>query len=696
MTQADDYELQIAVRSQELDLPNNFKFTVIAEITPGQLFKHRSFQIMRLYAAGTREGPIVLFKVGACSIDFVCLCCAHTAEITDIIQLRDRSRESFISADCDGDVCIWSNIDGSCKKILRRVANPGEVRFAYAPKPDDSIVVWTRGFDAKIVKLEDGSVIRRLKTIGINAIVFITPEHCPLMNTPAFIVVKFGSIRRVDPNFEKENAFRLPENWNEVVHVSQFGIVKTEGITWKLMNPLRLVECANGKITGTAKGDRIADVKWMDSNHLCLGTFMSKFLIAVIRYTTVLGQPVVHVDETIVVNASQPDFTTRFLFSSNKILHATSRGTIEAISVKGKHVQSSDVRPSCVSFVSKDPNGVILKTLDPHRFLAINGSSWDDFHIPSKITALTFLPSVSSQPEIIVGTEDGQVFCCELGKSEPTDSATVFSDKIVGLTRTKLWPEQGELLVAIGSEGTIAILRHISVLMVYASNDFPVKRLYQDPKGRLLGVLRVDGSVVTFSKGNPGPRRHSSIIPRHWELLWAASSVGTDRNCRLMVSMGGNAIQFARIDVKELLKNAKKDVFATTINAIREIFEESPPSTDETGPVLKSQSVNFQEGYVSRGLPRSQSSESLLVLDHALRSRMKTSVTEFECDVRSGDLSFVLLGDSGMPTFFYKDFKLNGMKICHASQKIATVHYIIKALVSGQMLEALDAEELLL
>ena len=697
MSDSDECELQIAIRSQETDLPNNFRFTVFEEVVPGRLFEDpSSFGIMRLWAAGTREGPIVLFKLTACCVEFVCLCCAHAAEITDIKQLGARSSR-FVSADCDGNVCVWSNVDGSCERILRKAAQPGEVRFTDASEPD-CVVVWTRGFDAKVVRLKDGSVVRSLNKFGLSGFAFVTPEKCCLAQKPTFVAVKFGSVQVFDPEFGKLGAFPIHGKWDEVVHVSEYGIVKTEGVAWKLLAPTTFVECADGKIKGAAQGDRIADVRWMDSKLLCVGTFMSKFMVVNIRFTTVLDQPVVHVDQTLVLDGSRADLTTRFLFSSNKIIHTTAKGTIEAISVNGKRMCSSKVRPCSLAYVSKESNGVILKTAGTHKVLAmpISGSSWEEFDIPARVTALTCVTSVSSSPEIFVGTEDGQVLCYELGASSHKQSCLVFSDQVVGLTRMKAWAEKGELLVAIGAEGTIAVLRHVTVLMVYASNDFPLKRLYQDAEGRLLGAVRMDGSVVTFSDKSPGPRLHSSIIPRDWKLIWASSSVGSDRNCRLMVSMGGNVLHFARIDVRGLLKKAKRDVFEPIISGIKDIFGESTPTVDTSMPFVKSHSVNFEDGAQPRALPRSHSIESLLRLDKDAKTKMKTSLAEFECDVRSGDLSFVLLGDQGMPTFFYRDFKLNGMKICYASQRIATVHYIIKALISGQQLECLDAEDLLL
>jgi hypothetical protein len=500
-------DVRIGVRSSTAAIPNRFSFTKFAKLAAGALFQDLSLPISRLIAAGTTDGPILLFAITRSSISNVCLLCGHSVAVTDIRQIA--SQGTFLSVDCDGTLCVWSNTDGTLQCSIPRVSPPGDVRIT--PSEDaETVWVWTVGFDAKRISAKGGAVLNTLNVIGLTGLALLLPGTSIFVESAILFVCQanYCSPYRTDGTKIAGSCFPVNCNWGHSVHASEFGVVETVGNEWAILSPRRYDELRRG----VAGRDAISCVAWSDSTTVCLGSFSGEFSVLTISFSDTVS-----ILSHRTVTRPQLCFVSDFMISKTKIVFSPGRGRIDCLSLSGRLVSSGPSRES-VCHVSKE--GLTLERVSDRQFKC------GDFlyETDANITAMT---SRHGGAEFVVGTSMGCVLFYERGNSVPYRRTEIFPEPAVGFANLPRIRGRAAMLV-IGAQGTVALVRHVTVLMVYASIEFPVRRLYLVEELSCVTVERCDGSFMTFPMLAPAPVAVGAAPPSRARLVWESTSLEVD------------------------------------------------------------------------------------------------------------------------------------------------------------------------
>jgi hypothetical protein len=260
---------------------------------------------------------------------------------------------------------------------------------------------------------------------------------------------------------------------------------------------------------------------------------------------------------------------------------------------------------------------------------------------------ITALGCRHGDSEFVIGTSTGCVLFHQRESSVPYQRTEIFPEATVGFANLPRIRGRAAMLV-IGAHGTVALVRHVSVLMVYASIGFPVRRLYLVEELSCVTVERSDGSFMTFHMFAPWPTAVGAAPPSRARLVWESTSLEVASGAAA-VRFGRNSILFSLFDVRTIVKDEK------TRKMILGLFEANANGTRST-----------DLGVAERRSERQSSG------------------------------SFVLLGSALRPTVFHEGAQLNGMIVMRATPHVATSHLMAKAIVSCGSFGELETGEVLL
>ena len=375
------FDLHIGVQQVKYEIPNNFKYTKFCSIKPGKLFQSNYFQMTNLIAAGTTDGPILVYTDNFDLLTQVCLLCAHTSSITDIIQMENNY---FVSSSSDGTIIKWSNDDCSFIESFPQIAAKGNILLSYHQPDPDFLWINTIGFSTFLFDLKNGVKVRSVETFGITKVSFLHPDKCFYVLSPMLAILKFNSFSIYSDTSLQSNTNnnQLPQplhinginvNDHQKYFLSEYGLFKTEGRVWELYSPITFRKTFSRKVKGRIKGDFISNVKWSNKTTFCVSTYGSRFVI----YNLDIIKPdgITEIRSVNAINLVSPieSICNNFLFYLKSSTTDSNFGKLFADSKKIKldKTQSANTVRYQSSYLS-DTQAISLDSLNPNEVSNLN------------------------------------------------------------------------------------------------------------------------------------------------------------------------------------------------------------------------------------------------------------------------------------------------------------------------------------
>ena len=273
--------VEIAFTTNESELPTDFNFTCCCFIQTSHLLQKPPFSVNKSFVAGTKEGPLVIFKISDNSIEPVSLLCSHEFEVTDVITLLQSKR--FISVSLDGTLCIWCSKDGSCVKRIKDIIKPGILRLALHPTHTSLIWVWSLGVRADLLDISNNSIVISLDLPGLKSFSFMTPKNTIFVKDDSLVAILNNSQKIFHINDKNEITNTITQKITRHNEQGNYNFVATQYglILIKKKSFLILYEHGNTKEKELEipDNDEIAYLYWETKKTLMIATYGGLFFV---------------------------------------------------------------------------------------------------------------------------------------------------------------------------------------------------------------------------------------------------------------------------------------------------------------------------------------------------------------------------------------------------------------------------------
>ncbi|KAK8860810.1 hypothetical protein M9Y10_012500 [Tritrichomonas musculus] len=581
------FDLQIGIQQIKYETPSNFRYTKFCAIKPGKLFQSSFFQMTNLIAAGTLEGPILIYTENFETLSHVCILCAHTAPVTDIIQTENNY---FVSASKNGTIVKWSNDDCSYISSFRHIAEKGEILLSLYPPNPHFIMINTVGFSTFLFDLETGMKIRTFDIFGITQVSFLHPDKCFSIASPSLAILKFNLftlysesdiISLSNNHIEPISKYAINIGEHQSYFLSEYGLIRTKNRDWELLSPFTMSKLLSGKVKKRISHDFISNVKWSNPTTFCISTYGSRFVIYNIEIVKnndfteprlVNAIPVTSPIETVCnhflffsINLSQTDqlmakkkakinkaqSATSIEFNNNRTdqnpqaisLQSFNQGPMNdcriVLTPKPRKILSLKIDGTfSMNFFNRYPRLYHVPRVSSARVVETNGgkvfyiSNWEKGghstlkHICNRrITSLLSRESQRLKLEVIAGCSDGTVSFFSENTSKPFHTEIVLSSPVIGLVHLPLKYRGRLTMLVIGNDGSAALLKNNKVVMHYANFMMKLVAAYYHEVDQCLIFKRIDESFIVFKIDEPGPVLLTSSLPKGSTLVWSLNEM---------------------------------------------------------------------------------------------------------------------------------------------------------------------------
>ena len=659
----------IGLQNINSGLPTCMKFSCLSFISSSGIFKQN-----KLIAAGTKHGQIVLFDVKDNAISYASLLCGHSIKVTDLIQ---NEKNTFFSISMDSTLCVWSIKDGICistHKILNIYAD-----YHLSPTFDNNpnyIWIWSNNTPILLVDVMSGSIIKEYMIPG--KLSFSQSKENPNQLLVAAInSYNVYEMIEIQPTMQKSSSFISPSasspslsqlgapvnaldrilhiksqfDFGEMRLASPFGFVKFKNKRLTFLN--KKYETIGSMVIGQLQIDeKMSGVQWYDEN-----------MAVVIFESGVLYHVKFNKEEN--TFSAQRFFETenmiyRFSFhKDNGFAFIDSKFMVVYVNSSKQEIRSQRKPQTNFYEVPDHQKPTIIQTNGKNKFEMFNWTVSSMKSAPfinnSKITAISSRYIQSHGLQIITGSETGVVSFFWAEKQTPTSEAIALNSPIVAFVKFSLTNAGRDLLIALGEDGSCAIFKFVEVIQLYPSTGMSILNVHVLKNQELIIITRADFSVSVYSLNDIEPVTLLTQVPEGAEEIYPALY---------------KHIQLKNVATLDL-SFGKSDFYYSAI---------SLTGTAQLNDTIMMKN-NFAQQYsmflsMLQPIDKSKSMESLKDMFQTDFDAIASSTSLLNCDTDKLDLSFVLIGDQNVPTFFYPLYTISGLNIYDSSPYISALHFL--------------------
>ena len=617
----------MGVQPGSTSMPVNFRLTCFLWVKAAGLF--RGFGFDNLVVAGTREGPLLVFGVGADEINRVAVLCGHKVEVTDLKTTIHA--QTFLSVAQDGSICGWSSLDGSCRFVIDG-AGFGDFRLAICPWMADVVWLWSVGGGAVLVDLASGERTERVPDYGLvsfapiasyvsclaksNVVVCVTSERLVTYSVPP------GEV------FSDNVLCELPYSGCIEFAGLEYGIVKYSEHSWAIITP-GSIEVVRGELVDVDESDSIAFVEWNSKLVLVFGTHSGVFNVVHLRLDKQEADRL-EIDHVDVWKVS--DFVARIAFAEDIGIVFASRGRELGVLRKDKVIRgpcSEHVQKKCIYATSCRLHSV-LRQNGPKRIEEIhllNNQVIDSWEFDRQITAIKTrmdIKSLKNIRQLIVGFVDGSVCFWHNETASNYVYLSSLASPVIDIVIPPFRLNGSITTIFIGQRGQCSLFRFKEQQAIFGSVGFPLRSIHYLQRGEILALGYMNGQFELYQIES---KRHlcSTMMPPHDSVeIWSSMQrvVLTESPLDTFVfRFPSSHLYFQILQVEKISERRSSDV----------------------------KLEDFLEKYYNKEVVNSD----------------KTSD------------SFVLFGCRRIPTLFYPPYRITASMLCSASPYIAATNYIL-------------------
>jgi len=647
----------IAVTHSQSVLPTKFRYTCCCWVVSSPLF------IGDCFAVGTEEGSIMLFVADENGILPASVLCGHIGRVSGLILTLQS--KVFVSACENGSICVWSCSDGLCVRKFDNILPIGN-NILYLHHANASYL-WNcnYGLSCQLFDLTSGKIILNIYMPGITSLSLITSENSPFVEKTTLVLVGVNHVRAdrfEDDKVIVDHRHYFPFNKNEIISATPFGIVRLRGMCISIFKPSSTSPILDINLPDQQNDDFLSCLQWMNKGLMCVGTCKGCF------YIIELNPPRIHQKSSLsVLNIETLKSNSCFLSSQfdicpvNGILF-TSYKSLTLIR-KNKFVQVYNPNDKGSLFHCTDPHESFILKDNNTSFQMVN---WLDFSVSSpsfapgssNITSIfsRIIPSKQSKTQIIVGCDDGSVHFFWANQPSFIRSVDALPSPIIGFVSLPIKILGRESFVAIGEDGSTALFKWMDVYLRYPTSGFQILSVYIISDQELIVFRRKDGLFFVFNFVESVEVGLFSYPPIGSTLVWPTCHEHDNSISLNTVPIGSKSAFFVTIPLpmlSHLTTSGNSSSIMLPISVLLSVMGSiaKTGSNDTLSSVISSLSMDFS--YSDH--KSENSSVDLKLVD---------------------ELSYILIGDKRIPTFYYPPFLLRGSSLFDTSPSIVAMHYI--------------------
>lgn len=614
--------LMLAVQPSIVYPPSKFLFTCFRWLDSVGLFRTEKFKFLRLIAAGTHEGAIMLLGDKDNKLHKISLMCGHSSPITDISTTL--ISDSFVSISSDGTLCGWNILDSSCQFRYTNSCCYGQNNISLCPQSRTLIWVWSLGICATLIDITNGSLIQTILFPGLSSFVEMSPHSSYLIKEETIILVGIDQIvcqKRLYEEYEKSSEVHLTFNKDEQFFALQKGLLKSNKNKWEILKPDSFQVVLKGEFEDMDEFDRILNIIWAHSNFFIAGTCSGLFYIVNLKRTSI--NVLCPYSISSIMRICSPNKTMLQSFDiSNKydIIFSSNLQDIVCLGHESVLVLEESQEEHLANLVA-DQQNLIVATDDSTKIYVMEWENeLSDLELTTttdkKITALFSRYYGVHKLQIIVGFEDGTL---QFYSHEFDVKVTALSCPIVAIVQPNLKLAGRPSLIAIGSDGSFCFLKWISVHMTFETCNFQIISLYFVPEINLFITLTENGQFFVYSLDHSSPIGVVDRPSDNAQKLWSYGLTTTfySPSSIVVLEMPRSTLFYRVFDISQMVQLTDNENAKEAAKNLCRIMTQENSST-----------------------------------------------------------SFVLLGKKQIPTFFYPDYRISGSNIFDTSPFVGAIHCI--------------------
>lgn len=234
-----DFNLQhpifLGTQPMSVETPSDFQFTVCLSLKTSDLTK--SFGFEDIIAAGTTEGPILIFGNDDNQLFPISLLCGHTSVITDMIL--SNNPDFFVSISYDSSVTVWSCQDVSAVFHVSLMIFPGWHRIAHVITELNNFWIWNENIFPILVDVTTGEIITDLDRVGVTSLLHISKHYYPNLPKDSLICVHSGVFEILathdNVRYTSVSLYDIDQDFIEIP--TTFGLLKLNGTFITIFEP---------------------------------------------------------------------------------------------------------------------------------------------------------------------------------------------------------------------------------------------------------------------------------------------------------------------------------------------------------------------------------------------------------------------------------------------------------------------------
>ena len=648
--------LEIGFEDNFTDIPTDFKYTCVCWLgNPIGYFSNKKFNFKTIFAIGTYEGPILLIGFDGSKLHRISLLCGHTSKVTSITL--GFPSDTFFSISRDGEMIIWSCLDGSClMKFPQSNALCGDYHIAVSPVDANIFYAWRFGGRVHSYHFKNQALDYEIPRDGVISC-------CPCVDG-SLILVTYDEIIQYSHNIQYSKSksvsltLHIQRSQNSIFISTQFGLIHLNKEKVVIYQTKDLQILFQSKFKNITKDDYLIYASWPDNKIVSLLSLNGVF----IKIKNITQDPCVEISQ---ISMKLP--ITNSIFSpKNELINVIGEKQIMLFNDETKEIfyleerKRSKIKPNNnenydqvnlskeqILFVNE--NNKILTT-NRHNMLyshCLDGSCISYEH-PSniKITA-AFIVMLRNHEFIISGDNHGNISI--FNNQNKKASFPLLTSSVISFCLTPFFNGGTPCIIAIGKDSSLGLFSLNDMRMSFLTTHLPIVAIYCIENFSLLFVEYDDGMFLSYHINDPTPiSQHTTLnsFSKKATLIWRRTSYLHNEHVysTFLYKIADKSISFSMINLNKFTD--------------KDIRKEEDPNYKN---ILISQAKNFVSTMKTKAISLDNSS---------------TNFQDFKDKQNTNPKSFVILGTSLTPTFFYEPYKLIGKLVFDTSPSISAIHWI--------------------
>ncbi|EAX97395.1 hypothetical protein TVAG_374760 [Trichomonas vaginalis G3] len=547
-------------------LPSQFKYSYVHWL--GNLlgvFAYKEFGFLKYFAAGTEEGPIVIFGDTGKELHQVALLCGHTRTITGITT--SLHPDTFTSVSYDGVICGWSMCDGICLYSFQANVKPGYLKAINSTTNVDLLYLWSLGGSFYTLNVKTGETQMIVQSFGITSL-YPTLGETVLYTT-------YNSICSYNINTKEKITKRFEPSLDKRQWACENGYVSIKGNRIRIYNT-SYIFMFSITVNELQENEPILKVYWRSLKTIQIITYLGTQIIIKLNAQDA---------EYSITKTPSPHYFTAVSFTNREqFLGVVCDNSIYVQDQNGERIFVGDNNNRNYHLSSGDYQHYYASDHTNYiTYYKLNDAKSRYNHEHSRVTCLYSIQYRNTE-YLITGSINGTVTVYTKNSEEPLFQYPALSCPVIGLVQTPFVINGSPRILAIAEDGSSCLFNMSDIRIHYLGNHFRPRNVYVYESMGLLFFQYQGGNILMYNLDTPDAVAVLSVVPPKAKLIWSYSIRKIDQSLTSVgtVTIGGKGIAFDTHNFSELKSLSSDDeLFKNDCLKFIKLCDETSKSFDD-------------------------------------------------------------------------------------------------------------------